>query len=153
GERRRRAPGSAPTGGPVGRRPAVFAAVSGLVLIALTLGALGFKPTFDLASAGIPSSAESVTALNTLEKGLPPGATDPTEIYLHAPSGTLSQAEVASYGTKLKTMPGAGACRHPTVSKDRATAAYTVTLSYNPDSTQAVDVLKNQLVPAAHAAA
>jgi RND superfamily putative drug exporter len=140
-------------GGAVGRRPAVFAAVSGLILIALTLGALGFKPTFDLASAGIPSNAESVTALHTLEKGLPPGATDPTEIYLHAPSGTLSQAEIAGYGAKLKTMPGVGAVGQPTVSKDGATAAYTVTLSYNPDSTQAVNVLKNELVPDAHAAA
>ena len=140
-------------GGAVGRRPAVFAAVSGLVLIALTLGAFGFKPTFDLASAGIPSNAESVTALHTLEKGLPPGATDPTEIYLHAPSGTLSQADVAGYGAKLKTMPGVGAVGQPTVSKDGATAAYTVTLSYNPDSTQAVNVLKNELVPDAHAAA
>ncbi|HEY7275942.1 MAG TPA: MMPL family transporter [Trebonia sp.] len=140
-------------GGAVGRRPAVFAAVSGLVLIALTLGALGFKPTFDLASAGIPSNAESVTALHTLEKGLPPGATDPTEIYLHAPSGTLSKADVAAYGAKLKTMPGVGAVGQPTVSKDGATAAYTVTLSYNPDSTQAVNVLKDELVPDAHAAA
>ena len=140
-------------GNAVGRRPALFAAASGLVLIALTIGALNFKPTFDLASAGIPSTAESVTALNTLERGLPPGATDPTEIYLHADSGPLSAAEVTGYGTKLKTMPGVGAVGQPTVSKDGATAAYTVTLSYNPDSTQAVNVLKNELRPAAHAAA
>jgi putative drug exporter of the RND superfamily len=137
----------------VGRRPALFAVASGLILVALALGALSFKPTFDLASAGIPANAESVTALNTLEKGLPPGATDPTEIYLHATSGTLSQTEVAGYGAKLKTMPGVGAVGQPAVSKDGGTAAYTVTLSYNPDSTAAVNVLKNQLRPAAHAAA
>jgi putative drug exporter of the RND superfamily len=140
-------------GGAVGRRPALFALISGLVLIALTVGALNFKPTFDLASAGISSNAESVTALTTLEKGLPPGATDPTEIYLHASSGTLSTAEVSAYGGKLKTMPGVGAVGQPQVSKDGATAAYTVTLSYNPDSTQAVNVVKNQLTPDAHAAA
>jgi RND superfamily putative drug exporter len=140
-------------GNAVGRRPALFALVSGLILVALTLGALGFKPTFDLASAGIPVNAESVTALNTLEKGLPPGATDPTEIYLHASTGTLPATEVAAYGTRLKTMPGVGAVGQPTVSKDGATAAYTVTLSYNPDSTAAVNVLKDQLRPAAHAAA
>ena len=93
----------------VGRRPAVFALVSGLVLVALAVGALSFKPTFDLASAGISSNAESVTALKTLEKGLPPGATDPTQIYLHANSGSLSAAEVTAYGAKLKTMPGVGA--------------------------------------------
>jgi RND superfamily putative drug exporter len=143
----------AAVGAAVGRRPALFAAVSGLILIALALGALGFKPTFDLASAGIPSNAESVTALNTLEKGLPPGATDPTEVYLHASSGSLSPAEVTAYGTKLKAMPGVGAVGQPAVSKDGATAAYTVTLSYNPDSTAAVNLVKNQLRPAAHAAA
>jgi putative drug exporter of the RND superfamily len=137
----------------VGRRPAVFAVVSGLVLVALAIGALNFKPTFDLASAGISSSAESVTALKTLEKGLPPGATDPTEIYLHATSGSLPPSAVTAYGAKLKTMPGVGAVAPPAVSKDRATAAYTVTLSYNPDSTAAVNLVKNQLRPDAHAAA
>jgi RND superfamily putative drug exporter len=50
-------------------------------------------------------------------------------------------------------MPGVGAVAQPTVSKDGATAEYTVTLSYNPDSTTAVNVLKNQLRPDAHAAA
>ena len=137
----------------VGRRPAVLAAASGLVLIALALGALSFKPTFDLASAGIPAKAESVTALTTLEKGLPPGATDPTQIYLHATSGTLSPAEVTDYASKLKTMPGVGEVGQAAVSKDGATAAYTVTLSYNPDSTAAVNLVKNQLRPDAHAAA
>jgi RND superfamily putative drug exporter len=137
----------------VGRRPAVFATASGLLLVVLTLGALSFKPTFDLASAGIPSHAESVTALATLEKGLPAGATDPTEIYLHATAGTLSGGEVTAYGSKLKTMPGVGAVAQPAVSKDGATAAYTVTLTYNPDSTTAVNLVKNQLRPDAHAAA
>ena len=32
---------------------------------------------------GIPASAESQTALKTLEKGLPPGATDPAVVLLH----------------------------------------------------------------------
>src|SRR6202044_3448797 len=36
---------------------------------------------------------------------------------------------------------------------DRATAAYTVTMSYNPQSTAAVTVMKNGLRPGAHAAA
>ena len=61
----------------LGRRPGVFAAVSGLVLVALAIGAFGYKPTFDLSSAGIPASAESQTALKTLEKGLPAGRDRP----------------------------------------------------------------------------
>src|ERR1700733_12641528 len=58
----------------LGKRPAVFAGGGGLVLLALAFGALGFKPTFDLSSAGIPSKAESEVALTVLERGLPPGA-------------------------------------------------------------------------------
>src|SRR6185437_8239643 len=115
----------------LGRRPATYAIVSGLVLAVLAIVAFSYKPTFDLSSAGIPSTAESQTALKTLEKGLPPGATDPTVVLLHQPSGRAP----------------------PALSADHATAAYNVTLSYNPQSTEAVDVLKNQLRPAVHAAA
>ena len=41
----------------------------------------------------------------------------------------------------------------PKLSADRATADYTVTLSYDPLSTAAVNLMKNTLVPGAHAAA
>ena len=51
----------------LGRHPARFAAVSGLVLAGLTVGAFSYHPTFDLSSAGIPNNAESQTALKTLE--------------------------------------------------------------------------------------
>ena len=138
----------------LGRRPGIFAAVSGLVLIALAIGAFGYKPTFDLSSAGIPGNAESQTALRTLEKGLPPGATDPADVLLHATAGRpLPAADLAAYGAKLKTLPGVGAVAAPTLSADRATADYTVTLSYDPQSTAAVNAMKNTLVPGAHAAA
>ena len=137
----------------LGKRPAVFAGVSGLVLVALAIGALGFKPTFDLSSAGIPGNAESQVALTVLERGLPPGATEPTQVYLHATSGTLTAAEIADYGTKLKTMDGVGAVAPANVSADQATAEYTVTLSVDPESTTAVNTVKNGLRPQAHAAA
>ena len=137
----------------LGRRPAVFAGVAGLVLVALAAGSLSFNPTFDLSSAGIPSTAESQVALTVLERGLPPGATDPTQVYLHATSGTLNAAEVTAYGTKLKTMDGVGAVAPPKVSADGATAEYTVTLSSDPESTTAVNTLKSGLRPQAHAAA
>ncbi|MGH2872003.1 MAG: MMPL family transporter, partial [Solirubrobacteraceae bacterium] len=88
----------------LGKRPAVFAGAAGLVLVVLTVGAFGFRPTFDLSSAGIPSNAESQVALTHLEKGLPPGATEPTQVFLQATSGTLTATQVTGYGTKLKTM-------------------------------------------------
>jgi putative drug exporter of the RND superfamily len=138
----------------LGRRPATYALVSGLVLAVLAIGAFSYKPTFDLSSAGIPSNAESQTALKTLEKGLPPGATDPTLVLLHQSlGGPLPAGDLATFSAKLTTLPGVGAVAPPSLSTDRATAAYTVTLSYNPQSTAAVSVLKNQLRPAVHAAA
>jgi putative drug exporter of the RND superfamily len=138
----------------VGQRPAAFAAVAGIVLALLAIGAFSYKATFDLSSAGIPSNAESETALRTLERGLPPGATDPTVVLLHSTSGsTLPAADLASYETKLAGLPGVGAVAPPMVSADGATAAYTVTLSYNPESTAAVNALKNNIRPGAHAAA
>jgi putative drug exporter of the RND superfamily len=138
----------------MGRRPAVFAAASGLLLIGLAVGALGFTPTFDLSSAGIPASAESQTALHTLEKGLPPGATDPTVVLLHSRTGSaLTAAQVSGYDARLKTLGGVGAVGPAVVSRDGRTAEYSVTMSYNPVSTAAVSALKNQLRPGAHAAA
>jgi RND superfamily putative drug exporter len=141
-------------GASLGRRPGTYALVSGLVLAVLAIGAFAYKPTFDLSSAGIPATAESQTALTTLEKGLPPGATDPTLVLLHQTSGgALPASDLATFGAKLKTLPGVGAVAPPTLSTDRATAAYTVTLSFNPQSTAAVNLVKNQLRPAVHAAA
>ena len=101
----------------LGRRPATYAIVSGLVLAVLAIGAFSYKPTFDLSSAGIPSTAESQTALKTLEEGLPPGATDPTVVLLHQPSGgALPASDVAAFGAKLKTLPGVGAVARPKLS-------------------------------------
>jgi RND superfamily putative drug exporter len=140
-------------GNALGRRPALFAAVSGLVLVALAIGAFGFKPTFDLSSAGIPASAESQRALVTLEKGLPPGSTDPTDVLLHSSSGPLPESELSAYGSALKTLHGVGSVAAPVVSADHQTADYQVTLSYDPVSTQAVSVMKSSIMPGAHAAA
>ena len=152
-QREPRAARFAAIGNALGRRPALFAGVSGLVLVALAIGAFSYKPTFDLSSAGIPASAESQRALVTLEKGLPPGATDPTDVLLHSSSGPLSASELAGYGAELKTLHGVGSVAPPVVSADRATADYRLTLSYDPASTQAVNVMKSSIMPGAHAAA
>jgi putative drug exporter of the RND superfamily len=138
----------------LGRRPALFAIISGGLLAALAAGAFAFTATFDLGSAGIPANAESQTALKTLEKGLPPGATDPTQVLLHSTSGQpLTAAQLAGYGARLKSLDAVGAVSPPQLSADRATAQYTVTLSKDPDSTAAVTAMKDQVRPGAHSAA
>jgi RND superfamily putative drug exporter len=131
----------------------VYAAVSGVILVALSAAAFSFKPTFDLGSAGIPATAESQTALKTLEKGLPPGATDPTVILLHARSGPLNTGDLTTYEAKLKSLADVGAVSAPQLSADKATAAYTVTLSLDPTSTTAVHAVEGPIRAGAHAAA
>jgi putative drug exporter of the RND superfamily len=152
-QREPRERGFASIGRALGARPAVFAVASGLVLVVLAIGSLSLKPTFDLSTSGVSANAESVTAMNTLETGFPPGQTEPTQVLLHATSGTLTQPELTSYYTALTKVPGAGSVAPPTVSKDGATASYNVYLKSDPESTQAVNLIKNQFRPAAHAAA
>ena len=123
------------------------------MLVALAVGAFGFKPTFDLSSAGIPASAESQTALVTLEKGLPPGATDPTEVLLHATSGRpLTAAELAAYGAKLKALPGVGSVAPP-AQRGPGDRRLHGDAEHDPASTAAVNAIKNGDRPGAHAAA
>ena len=74
-------------GAAMARRPALFAGVGGSVLVLLAVGAIQFHPTFDLVSGSTPKTAESQVALRALERGLPPGATDPTDVYLSSTSG------------------------------------------------------------------
>jgi len=145
--------GFAGVGRALGARPGLFAVASGLVLIVLAIGSLSLKPTFDLGTSGVAAKAESVTAMNTLETGFPPGQTEPTQVLLHATSGPLTRPELTSYYAGLSKLPGVGSVTQPAVSKDGATAAYNVYLKTDPESTTAVNLIKNQLRPDAHAAA
>jgi RND superfamily putative drug exporter len=134
----------------MGRRPAVFAAVAGLVMAALALGALNFNPTFDLAAGSTSKTAESQVALTDLEKGLPSGATDPTHVDLHTNSGQLSAGALTTYGQQLQQVSGVGGVAPPTLSKDKATADYTVTLKNDPASDKALATVKGPLRDVAH---
>jgi putative drug exporter of the RND superfamily len=133
------------------RHPGAFAAVSGLVLVGLTFGALGFNATFDLGSSGIPANAESQVALKTLEKGFPPGATDPTIVLLHS-NAPLSASELSSYQKSLKHLAHVSTVSPAKLSADSHTAYYSATLSVNPTSTAAVHAI-GPIRDGAHAAA
>jgi putative drug exporter of the RND superfamily len=138
----------------LGRRPAVYAASSGLVLAVLALFALQFSPTFDLNDSGAPKTVESAVALTTLEKGFPPGATDPTVVLLHSTDGKpLDDAETAQFGTDLGKADGVGQVGPAQTSPDRLTASYSVVLASDPTSDEALLAIKGPVRDAAHAAA
>jgi RND superfamily putative drug exporter len=137
----------------VGRRPAIFASVSGVVMVALALAALTFKPSFDQ-SSNLPQNAESQVALRNLQKGFPAGATQPTQVFLHSDRGQpLARAELLTYYQRLQHVPGVGQVAPPQVSKDGATAEFIVFLKDSPASRQALATVRGPLRGTAHSAA
>lgn len=141
-------------GDSLGRHPVRFALASGLVLAALAVFAFGFKPTFDLTDTGVPKTAESTVALKTLQKGLPPGATDPTAVFLTNKDGTpLDDAAVTQFATDLGKAQGVAQVAPATLSEDKATAVFSVLLDADPTSDAALANVKGPIRSAAHAAA
>ncbi len=141
-------------GASMGRGPARFAAVSGIVMVGLAIAAFSFKPTFDLSSGSTSSAAESTVWQTELLRGEPAGATQPTQVYLKSDNGSqLTADELSAYRTKLTAVPGVGSVS-PALSNPAGTvAAYQVTLSTNPASSDAMNTVKGPLRDAAHQAA
>ena len=89
-------------GNSLGRHSGRYALASGGALAVLAVFAFGFNPSFDLGNSGSPETVESAVALKTLEKGFPPGTTDPTVVLLHSTDGKpLDQTALTSYGEAL----------------------------------------------------
>lgn len=133
------------------RRPARYAAVSGVVMVALALGALNYNPTFDLASGSLPDTAESQVASKNLQKGLPPGATQPTDVYLRSDSGKpLDESALAAYRDRLGAIDGVGQVAEAQLSQDRTAAAFSVTLGTIPESDAAMKLVEGPLRDTAH---
>jgi RND superfamily putative drug exporter len=138
-------------GSAMARRPGRFAAVTGVVLVALAAAALHFHPTFDLAAGSTPKTAESQVALTALERGLPPGATDPTDVYLVSDGGKpLASSALAAFRSRLAGVDGVGSVAAPRLSADGTAADYSVTLSSDPQSDHALDVVGGPVRTTAH---
>lgn len=141
-------------GDSLGRHPVRFALASGLVLAGLATFAFGFKPTFDLTDTGVPKTAESTVALKTLQKGLPPGATDPTAVFLTSKDQSpLDDAAVATFATELAGAKGIAQVAPATLSADKSTAVFSVLLDSDPTSDAALANVKGPIRSTAHAAA
>lgn len=141
-------------GDSLGRHPVRFALASGLVLAALATFAFGFKPTFDLSDTGVPKTAESTVALKTLQKGLPPGATDPTAVFLTSKDGSaLDAAAVTKFESDLSGAKGIAQVAPATISADKSTALFSVVLNSDPTSDAALANVKGPIRTTAHEAA
>jgi RND superfamily putative drug exporter len=136
----------------LGRRPAVYAGVSGAVLVVLAVFALGFHPNFDLTGGSTASASESTVWSNELLKGLPAGATEPSDVYVRSDNGSpLDPAELSTYRDKLAAVGGVGQVAPPVLSPDKTVADLQVTLASNPQSRTALATVRGPLRDVAHA--
>jgi RND superfamily putative drug exporter len=144
----------AAVGNSLGKRPAVYAAASGLVLALLAIFALGFNPNFDLGDSGAPKDVESAVALKTLEKGLPAGATDPTTVLLHSTDGSpLDKSVLTTFAADLSKAKGVGQVGPGTPNKSGDTAIFNVVLDQDPTSDASLANVKGPIRTTAHEAA
>ncbi|MFD7432397.1 MMPL family transporter [Streptomyces sp. NPDC059818] len=124
------------------RRPALAAALSGLVLVALSLGLFGYNATFDLSSGSMPKSKESMVVQTDMKAAYSAGAAAPTDVYLTSDDERpLDKSSFAAYAEKLGAVDGVASARLSTVNKPGTTADFTVTLAYEASSDKAIDTV------------
>ncbi|WP_063628046.1 MMPL family transporter [Actinospica robiniae] len=135
----------------MGRRPARFAAVSGLIMVALAIAAFSFHPSFDLSAGSTSSTAESTVWQNQLLRGEPAGATTPTEIFLKSTDGAkLDASQLSTYRSELAAVPGVGTVSEAIPNSTDTVAVYQVALAHDPSSSAAIDTVKGPLRTTAH---
>ncbi|MFB7721420.1 MMPL family transporter [Nocardia sp. NPDC056100] len=139
-------------GAALGRRPGLHALVSGGVLVALGVVALGFHPTFDMSSSATSGSSESTVYSKVLLKGMPAGTTQPSQVYLRS-DGVLDADQLIGYRETLTHVPGVGQVSQPKLSENKQIAEFQVTLNSAPDSDAALDTVRGPLRETAHSAA
>ncbi|QIS10002.1 MMPL family transporter [Nocardia arthritidis] len=139
-------------GGALGRRPAVFAAISGGLLVVLGLFALGFNPTFDLTSGSTSNAAESVVYSKEMLKGLPAGAARPSDVLLRSQT-RLNPDQLNAFRGALAGVDGVGQVSEPLLSPDNLVADFRVTLKSAAESDAALATVRGPLRDAARAAA
>jgi RND superfamily putative drug exporter len=140
-------------GDALGRRPAIFSTVSGLVLAALAVFALGFNASFDF-NASLPDDAESTEALETFQEHFAAGAAEPTPILLTSVNDDpIDQATVDEYQQQLEGTEGVAQVFPGRLSEDGTAAEFSVVLDHDPVSDAAVEDVKGPVRSAAHDAA
>jgi RND superfamily putative drug exporter len=140
-------------GDALGRRPAIFATVSGLALAALAVFALGFNASFDFSSS-LPDDVESTEALETFQEHFAAGAAEPTPILLASTDGTpLDQSTLDEFQQALEGTEGVDQVFPGRLSEDGTAGQIELILDHDPVSDPAVQDVKGPIRTAAHDAA
>lgn len=130
------------------RRPIVPALAVGVVLVALTLFASGYRATYDTLDE-LPASTASRQAFATLDASFPAGALSPTQVYVVG-TAPLDPASLTALATDLAAVPGVTTVAPPTTTTDGTAALITVVLADDPYSDAAMATVEGPLRDAAH---
>jgi RND superfamily putative drug exporter len=134
----------------VARHPAVVLLVWSAVLVALTLGALGYKTTYNQLSE-LPSSTPSQQAFNTMAASFPPGYLGPTDVFVTSDTPTaLDPFAVTALQTKLAKTTGVSTVVPVQYSATKGEALIQVLLTDDPYSTGAMNDVAGPVRSAAH---
>jgi RND superfamily putative drug exporter len=137
----------------IGKRPALVAAVSGGLLVALAVGCFWYKADYDF-SAGFPQDTESARAAADLQRAFAAGALAPTEAYLTTTDGSaLTDAQIEQFATAAASAPGVGQAQPPQRGSEPSVARIDLLLDENPVSNEAIALVRTDLRDALHAAA
>jgi putative drug exporter of the RND superfamily len=137
----------------IGRRPAVVAAVSGALLVALAAGTLAYKADYDF-TAGFPQDTESAKAAADIQRAFAAGALAPTEVYLTTDNGSpLADQQVSDFAAAAASAPGVGQTQPPQRGSDASVARINLLLDENPVSNEAITLVRDDLRDALHEAA
>jgi putative drug exporter of the RND superfamily len=140
-------------GASVGRRPALTAGASGILLLVLAGGVLAFQADYDF-SAGFPTTTESAKATTDLQTGFPQGATNPTVAYLSTDDGTdVTLRDSDDFAAAAGKVNGVGSARTVALSANRKVAQVQVLLNGNPVSNESIALMHDHLYADLHAAA
>ncbi|MFD5461709.1 MMPL family transporter [Kitasatospora sp. NPDC127059] len=140
-----------------GKKPGLVALVSGGLLVVLALAGINYTGTYDLAGSSMPKDKESMVVQDKLMTAFSAGATDPSHVFLTSTNGAkLNDAELKDFAGRIGGVAGVANVVMPTkergLSKDGATADFSVELKDAPATNEAIDTVV-KLRDAAHAAA
>ena len=136
-------------GDALARHPGRFAAVSAGFLVALSVAALGFHPTFTL-NSGQTATTQSALYSKVLLRGYAAGAAEPTDVYLESPAGTaIPPAALSAYGHRLARVPGVATVAPARVAGHGTAADFRIVLSHAAQSVAAMDTVRGPLQQAA----
>lgn len=130
-------------GGFVARHPARTALASGGLLAALAAGAFFYAANYDTVDQ-LPAGTESSDAYAQLAEAFPPGALNPTTVYVRG-AAALEAAELGELSELLGAVDGVASVGEAQLTEDGTAARVPVVLADSPYSSAALDTVEGPI--------